>query len=62
MSDKYLNDKGQVDFIEGTEDGKSERIFKPIGFFGAITVYEEQSQKALAPPVPPEIPNDNWDC
>ena len=59
MSDHYLNDKGEVDFIEGTEDGISKRVFKPIGFFGPITVYEQVvTPKVLAPPHPP----DQWEC
>ena len=45
MSDHYQNDKGEVAFIEGTEDGKSVRIFKPIAFLGPITVYEEQAPR-----------------
>ena len=59
MSDHYLNDRGEVDFIEGTEDGKSKRVFKPIGFFGPITVYE-QVVTAPAPVAPP--PPDVWAC
>ena len=58
MSDHYLNDKGEVAFIEGTEDGKSKRLFKPIGFFGPITVYEEVKQQA--PSTPSAV--DTWEC
>ena len=56
MSDRYLDDHGNVKFIEGTEDGKSARIFKPIAFLGPITVYEEQAPRLnpLEPPAPRE--------
>lgn len=58
MSDHYLNEQGQIAFTEGTSD--IVRIFKPIAVYGTITVYEEQSAKALAPSQ--SAPLDNWDC
>lgn len=60
MSDHYLNDQGQITFIEGTEDGKSRRLFKPIGYFGPITVYEEVVQTVPSPPPPPPCPLGTW--
>ena len=62
MSDHYLNDQGQVAFIEWTEDGKSARIFKPIAFIGPITVYEEQAplMNPLAASSPPPNPWEVW--
>ena len=42
MSDIYLNDKGQVSFIDPTPTGQIPRRFKPVAFFGQITVYEEE--------------------
>lgn len=61
MSDHYLNDQGQVAFIEGTEDGKSHRIFKLIAFLGPITVYEEQAPR-VNPLAASSTPPDQWEC
>ena len=60
MSDHYLNDKGEVDFIEGTKDEKSKRVFAPIGFFGSITVYEQVVTQAPIAVTP--TPPDQWEC
>lgn len=57
MSDRYLDDQGNLKFIEGTEDGKSSRVFKPIAFLGPITVYEEQVAVPVRAPA-----LDAWEC
>ena len=50
MSDIYLDDQGNVERHEGTTDGKSALIFKPIAFFGPITIFEEHSVDVVASP------------
>ena len=61
MSDHYLDDKGNIAFIEGTDDNKSKRTFKPIAFYDGITVYEEQSNTVIETlKIKPQP--DTWDC